>query len=292
MDLSPTALTVIGLLLAAWTAGAAVVVLRANAKARRLKNVQTAFKRMQRMLDVAPAIPMLVRVDGRIEAPERLARWLGLDAVPTFLSELNGPEGQGLSPQQVEDLSANVRLTQKSAATFQQVVTPPGSQRSLMLHGALADPQVSPGGAALVWVFDFSESESELGKLRGVAARAERDFAALSSLIEAVPVPMWFRGKDAWLQLVNQAYVEAVGAADAANVVQKQIELLEPEAGQSPVELARRTLASQAKSERVVSATIHGERRSLRVADLPMGTEGVAGYAIDIWNPGVTMASG
>lgn len=282
MEVSTTALALIGLLLAAWTVGAAVVMLRANARARRFKSTQTSLKRMQRMLDVAPAIPMLVRVDGRVEAPERLARWLGLIAMPTYLSELSGNEGQGLSTEQVEQLSANVRLTQNSATPFQQVLTPPGSDRSLMLQGALADPQVSPGGAALVWVFDFSESESELSELRSIANRAERDFAALSGLIEVVPVPMWFRGADAKLQLVNQAYVEAVGAPDANVVVQKQIELLEPEDGRSVRDLARATLDAQSKSERVVSATVHGERRTLRVSDLPLGVEGIAGYAIDI----------
>lgn len=282
MEVSTTSLALIGLLVAAWTVGAAIVMLRANAKARRLKSTQTSLKRMQRMLDVAPAIPMLVRVDGRIEAPERLARWLGLDVMPTYLSELSGDDGQGLSTEQLEQLSANVRLTQNSATPFQQVLTPPGSDRSLMLQGALADPQVSPGGAALVWVFDFSESESELSELRGIANRAERDFAALSGLIEVVPVPMWFRGADAKLQLVNQAYVEAVGAPDANAVVQNQIELLEPEDGRSVRDLARATLEAQSKSERQVSATIHGERRTLRVSDLPLGSEGIAGYAIDI----------
>jgi PAS domain-containing protein len=34
--------------------------------------------------------------------------------------------------------------------------------------------------------------------------------------------------------------------------------------------------------ERVVSATIGGQRRSLRVIDLPLGDDGVAGYAVDI----------
>ena len=33
------------------------------------------------------------------------------------------------------------------------------------LHGALADPQVSPGGASIVWVFDFTTSEEELARL-------------------------------------------------------------------------------------------------------------------------------
>ena len=73
------------------------------------------------------------------------------------------------------------------------VATPRGSKRSLALRGCLADPQISPGGAALVWVFDFSDSESELVQLREEASRARSDFTALVSLIEAAPMPMWFR---------------------------------------------------------------------------------------------------
>ena len=115
--------------------------------------------------------------------------------------------------------------TQKTAAPFQFSLTPSGSRRSLALRGTLADPQVSPGGAALVWVFDFSESEGELAQLRSLAEGAQRDFAALVGLIEAAPMPMWFRGDDMRLKLVNSAYVDAVGASDAEEAVKKQVEL-------------------------------------------------------------------
>ncbi len=282
MEFSPTALALIGLVLAAWTVGAAVLMLRASGQSRRAGALQSSLRRMQRMLDVAPAVPLLVRVDGRIEAPERLARWFGLETMPKFLSELDGGEGAGLSAEQLADLSEKVRRTQKSAAPFQFTLTPPGSGRSLSLQGALADPQVSPGGAALVWVFDFSESQQELHRLRGAAARAESDFAALIGLIEAAPMPMWFRGDDMKLQLVNQAYVDAVAASDANDVVKRQLELIEPVDGEAPSEIASKALSEQGKIERTVPATIHGQRRSMRVSDLPLGTEGVAGYAIDI----------
>ncbi len=285
MDLSPLSLVLIGLVLAAWAAGAAIVMLRANSGMKRSKAVKTSLKRMQTLLDVAPALPLLVRVDGRIEGPDKLARLLGLSAMPKYLTELApeaGGKAGGLSREQVDQLWAKVQATQKSAAPFRMALNLPGSQRSLALHGTLADPQVSPGGAALVWVFDFTESHSELARLRAAAARATGDFAALVGLIEAAPMPMWFRGADLTLQLVNQAYVDAVGGENAAEVVQSQIELLEPEDGRSPAEIAGASLRSQDKSERIVTATIHGARRTLRVSDLPLGQEGVAGYAIDI----------
>ncbi|KWV92783.1 PAS domain-containing sensor histidine kinase [Erythrobacter sp. YT30] len=288
MELSPLALVLIGLLLAAWAGAATFAIVRANAKTRRMTAVQTSLKRMQHMLDVAPSVPLLVRVDGRIEAPIRLARWLGLDELPEYLSELAADENlyqgasTGVSPEQLETLTENIRRTQKTAAPFHMALTPPGSSRSLALQGALADPQVSPGGAALIWVFDFTESEDEISQLRLGKSRAEKDFAALVGLIEAAPVPMWFRGREMKLQLVNQAYVDAVGAEDANMVVSQQLELVEAEEGKSPAEIAQAAMMSQEKTEREIATTIHGARRTLRVSDLPLGREGVAGYAIDI----------
>lgn len=286
MDASPLSLVLIALVLAAWAVGAGIVVLRANRSARRAKAMRTSLKRMQTLLDVAPALPLLVRVDGRIEAPDKLARMLGLAAMPKYVSELAAPAGNpragGLAQSQIDQLWGKIQATQKSAAPFRMAINLPGSQRSLALYGTLADPQVSPGGAALVWVFDFTESHAEMARLRAAAARATGDFAALVGLIEAAPMPMWFRAADLTLQLVNQAYVDAVGAISAAEVVQGQIELLEPEDGRSPADIARGSLQAQDKSERIVAATIHGARRTLRVSDLPLGQEGVAGYAIDI----------
>ena len=286
MDVTPISLVLIALVLAAWTVGAAIVVLRANRSVKRAKAMRTSLKRMQTLLDVAPALPLLVRVDGRIEASERLTRMLGLSAMPRYLSELGAPAGNpkagGLAQAQLDQLWTKIQTTQKSAAPFRMAINLPGSQRSLALYGTLADPQVSPGGAALVWVFDFTESHAEMARLRAAAARATGDFAALVGLIEAAPMPMWFRDADLKLQLVNQAYVDAVGAVSAAEVVQGQIELLETEEGRSPADVARASLQSQNASERITASTIHGARRTLRVSDLPLGQEGVAGYAIDI----------
>ncbi|WP_374419047.1 sensor histidine kinase [Novosphingobium arvoryzae] len=286
MTLSPLALTVIGLLLAAWTMAAAWAVLSARQRERRAEASQRHAKRLARMVDESPALPLLVRVDGKIEAPQRLANWLGLDAVPRFLTELDGGRidggGGGLTGEQLAQLTEAVRRTQKTAAPFRMVVTPRGSKRSLALRGHLADPAVSPGGAALVWVFDFSDSESELVQLRAEAASARADFAALVGLIEAAPMPMWFRGGDGSLRLVNDAYVRAVGGKDAPAVVADGTELIESVDGLTARQIALQAAAKRLPIERIVAATIDGARRALRVSDLPLGDEGVAGYAVDI----------
>ncbi|WP_394728420.1 PAS-domain containing protein [Altererythrobacter sp. GH1-8] len=282
MDVSPDLLAFIGLLLAAWTIGAAVLMMRAARTSRRVNAMRESLKRSQRMIDAAPAVPVLVRSDGRIEAGERLAAWLGLDRVPHYLSELHGEDGTGLGKAQVEQISEAVKASQQTAQPFRLVMTPPGSKRSLAVAGTRADPSIWPGGAALLWIFDFSDSERELAQLRETAHRAQHDFAALVGLIEAAPIPMWFRGRDTKLRLVNRAYVEAVGAEDAEQVIEKQIELLEPTDGMEPGQLAAQAAKAAVPEERIVPTTVSGERRSLRVSDLAVGREGIAGYAIDI----------
>ena len=95
MDTSPALLAIIGLLLALWTAGAVWVMLRATGREQKSVASRKAAQRLSRMIEEGPAIPMLVRADGRIEAPDRLARWIGLEKVPDYLSELAGADGEG-----------------------------------------------------------------------------------------------------------------------------------------------------------------------------------------------------
>src|SRR3546814_7143122 len=52
-------------------------------------------------------------------------------------------------------------------------------------------------------------------------------FEALTGLIEAAPLPMWYRGPDLRLAMVNSAYVRAVEGGGAEDVVARGIELVE-----------------------------------------------------------------
>jgi len=285
MTFTPTALVLAGLLLAAWVLVAAWFVLAARAREKRAEGALRNARRLARMVEESPAIPLLVRTDGRIEASPRLAKWLGIERVPEYLSELKGDgagSGGGIPVLQLGELSDLVRRAQKTGAPFRMVITPAGSRRSLSFRGHLADPQISPGGAALVWVFDFSESEGELVSLRAEASRARADFTALVGLIEAAPMPMWFRDREGRLRLVNRAYVEAVQGESAAEVVEQGAELVEAVDGLTAAQVALQAARMGRPIERMVPATIGGQRRTLRLSDLPLGEEGIAGYAVDI----------
>ncbi|QZH75619.1 MAG: PAS-domain containing protein [Erythrobacter sp.] len=281
MEMTPTALALLGLLLAAWTAGAIWQVVTSLRRARAARTARSAMRRLSRMIDDSPAVPLLVRADGKIEGPDRLAAWLGLDRLPGFLSELDRGE-VGLTADDFDQLNEAVRRTQKTASPFRMVITPRGSEKSLAVRGQLANAAIASGGAVLVWWFDFSESQGELARLRSETARARNDFAALVGLIEAAPMPMWFRASDSTLQLVNSAYVEAVGAKSAAEVVERQVELIETVDGLTAAQIAKQAQDRSLPIERIVQATVGNQRRTLRVSDLPLGTEGVGGYAVDI----------
>lgn len=284
MELSLSALVVLGLLMAAWIAGAAWYVFLAQSEMARAKAILSRAQGVERILEEAPAIPLLVRSNGRIEGSDRLALWLGLRELPANLSDLQGTplSDTGLDEVSFEQLENAVQAAQRTAQPFSFVMHPIGSDRTLAVHGYLADPSLAGPNAAIVWWFDFTRYQSVITEYRQQAEETRADFSALLGVIEAAPMPMWFRSPDAQLRLVNSAYTNAVGASSPQEVIARQIELVEPVDGQTAGQVALDVQASMISIERVVQATIGTQRRTLRVSDLPLNGEGVAGYAVDI----------
>lgn len=280
-DLSPLALPVIGLILALWTVAAAYMIWQGlNMRARARRSLK-ATSRMSRLIDAAPAIPVIVRGDGRIDASEKLQRWLGLDNAPQQLTDLFAGEGRGLGEQDLKALSDDVRTAQKGGKSFRRALAVQGTDKRLIFQGGLADAALYPNGAALLWVFDASEAEFRIAQAEARQQEAERAFEALSGLIEMAPFPMWHRGPDLRLSLVNSAYVDAVGAASAEQAVRDGVELIETVGDMSPISAAAEVQSTGEAMSRDIATTMHGERRQVRVVDVPLGEAGIAGYAID-----------
>ena len=276
ITLTPTAAFLAGIVLFLLLAGGAAMLFaglhaRADAAAARADN-----ERLSALLRAAPALAMTVRSDGRVEMPRRLADWLGLPEPARFLAEL-ASEDRGLSPPDAQALIAEVAAAQRAGKAFERAVRPVGSARTLTMRGLRAQ---GAGGDTVVWFFDASDREAEIARLGGEAARLADAFAALTALIEVAPLPMWYRGPDLKLQMVNSAYVTAVEARDAATVIARGTELVEGAAG--PLAGAEAARASGRPHEQVLPATIGGDRRALRLYDVPLATGGVAGFAVDI----------
>lgn len=280
-SLSPLALSAIGAMLAIWLALTVWALASGLALRSAARQARGQADRLADLLQSAPAIPLLVRVDGRIEAPDRLANWLGRTTVPAFLSELVAEEG-GLEPVHARALAAEIKAAQRGSRAFVLPVRAQGSSRTLLVRGDPAGADLATPGTIVLWLFDATESQSQIEELRGQTTRYREALEALSGVIEAAPMPVWHRTPDQRLSLVNSAYVRAVDGQSAQQVIEQGIELIEAVDGLSPGDSAARAADAQAPTARMLPVTVDGERRLMRIVDVPLGGVGVAGYAIDM----------
>lgn len=275
--LTPTAAAALALVAALWLCVAVWAAMRGLRLAREAERACAEAVGRDAMLVAAPAVPLLVDGELRIEAPQRFADMLGLEAVPDTFGGLSS-EGAGLLAEDRQRLESALVASLRTGAPVSMAVRAQGSSRVLSVRGG---PAPAPEGSALLWFIDETDREEERAALSERAERLGLALDALSGLIEAAPFPIWHRGPDLSLAMVNSAYVEAVEARDGAEVVAQGIELVDDSdaAGRSLARVARERGEASA---RTVPATIAGERRMMHIVELPLGDKGVAGYAVDV----------
>ncbi|HEX8640350.1 MAG TPA: ATP-binding protein [Allosphingosinicella sp.] len=269
LTLSREAMIALALFAGAWLAMALWWTLRGRRLAAAAASVVAESRRFSALVEAGPAMPLLIGRNGALDGPVRLAGALGLEVLPPTIADFQGNVGE------------NLRAQIKEAAlggSFTTTLRPEGSARTFRVDGGPA-PADFPTGSALLWFTDVTDADQEAAALRARLERRSAALEALSRLIEVAPFPMWHRGPDQALTMVNTAYVQAVEAADAAEVVAEGIELIDEGAGQGS---APPPEPSQESVDRTVPVTIAGERRTMHVVEVPLGNSGVAGYAVDV----------
>ncbi|MES2326630.1 MAG: ATP-binding protein [Pseudomonadota bacterium] len=277
--LTGTSLAIVGLSLLWLVLGIAIAIIAAR-RYRLAQSVLDTARAHSRLLELMPSRPLVVRPDGRIEADERLLRELGLDGAPVVLSDLT-KDGSGIVAEDLDALGAMVEGARLSAGRVSCHVRTQGPGRTFDVRGGPAPPG-EPAGTLLLWFVDVSAAEEDRAK---VALRLRQTEAAVNSLtqvIEAAPFPMWYRDPDLRLGLVNSAFVQAVEGRDAAEVIERGAELIDAEGDDSPLARAKEAQSSSRVVSRMQPAIIRGERRMLRLVDVPLSTGAVAGFAIDV----------
>jgi signal transduction histidine kinase len=265
---------------ALWLAIAAALAILAARRIRIAQDVLGTARHLRALLEAAPARPMIIRPDGAIELDPDLQRDLGFSEPPQHIAQLAGDD-HGLHPDDVTALRADLARATLGAQPLRRMVRLAASDRYVELRGAAAAAP-EPHGTMLLWVFDISDAEAERAILARRLGQTESALDALTQLIEAAPFPMWYRGPDLGLGLVNSAFVAAVEARDAAEVIARGTELVDSPGGGSARDGAKRALELGKPFSRTQPATIGEERRMLRLVDVPLSTGAVAGFAIDI----------
>ena len=260
-----------------WLAVAIFVVLRSGAASRSRRSVQRRSAQAEDLLERSPSVPLIVYPRGGIEGPSGALAMLGVETLPRnfealIASGIFDDAGQALK-QAVEDCRASGRRFAMSSTIAR-------SGRKIDISGGPAPASFSAGSIVL-WLHDATEVEAQVRSLNLEVARLSGTLNAITGLLEAAPFPIWHRGPDLRLALVNSAYVRAVEADAALAVVKSGIELIDEEEGRTALSEAATVLQKGEAVSRTVPATIAGERRMMQVVEVPLG-EGVAGYAIDV----------
>jgi signal transduction histidine kinase len=275
MVLGPNAAIALALVGGAWLAIALWVSLRGARLAREAAATDEDRLRRDALIAASPAAALVVGPDGGMEADPRLAAMLGIGALPVDWAALAAMQGE--SAAELARLVEEARSGAPSTMTF----APPATARILKAEVEPAPPAFGPR-SVLIWVSDATDSARQAEALRERLDRRGAALDALSGLIEAAPFPVWHRGPDLSLTMVNGAYAAAVEAGDAAEVIERQLELIDEADGMSATANAANAQASGETLRQTLPVTVGGERRAMRVVETPLAAGGVAGFAIDV----------
>ncbi|HET7190512.1 MAG TPA: PAS-domain containing protein [Pseudolabrys sp.] len=132
------------------------------------------------------------------------------------------------------------------------------------------------GGRAILRLRDVGGIEQELLDLAARHDELLNQVETMKGLLNSLPAPVWARESNGKLVFVNAAYARAVEAADAADAVARELELLDQAAR---IEVDRVRASGVTYSGRL-PAIAAGLRRVFDVVDAPSAA-GSSGIAID-----------
>ncbi len=166
--------------------------------------------------------------------------------------------GAWLTPAAAQELEWKVDLLRKRGEAFRHTL--------VGLTGRHFDAEGrAVGGRAVLRLREVSGDKLELIGLRERYAESKADLESLHKLFDALPAPVWLRDAAGRIVFVNGAYAQAVEAEDVADVIDKQIELLDRSTRDAT---AKARSAAQIWRDRV-TAVVAGGRRLLDVIQTP-----------------------
>ncbi len=194
---------------------------------------------------------------------------------PTLVASPEAPHrvlafGTWLEPEPAQALERSVDALRARGVSFASTVT------TLAGRVVEADGQIV-GGRAILRLRDVSGTKYELAELKLRHQKLIDDTAALRVLVDELPAPVWARDDAGKLLFVNSAYARAVDAKDAAEAVERGIELF---GGNARTEIFRAHEAQKNYAARL-PAVVAGHRHSFDVHTVP-AARGSAGIGIDV----------
>ncbi|WP_442756592.1 ATP-binding protein [Methylocystis sp. JAN1] len=213
--------------------------------------------------------------------PQAFIAWTGPDGEPDIsastllvLEAAVAPRrilafGAWLAPADAQALEAAVDRLRKNGEAFRLPLAG--------LAGRHFDAEGRAiGGSAVLRIREVSGDRLELIGLRERYVETEGRLAGLHALLDVSPTPVWARDAKGKLAYVNNAYVSAVEARDAADAIARGLELLDQSARAEAAQALAKGVVWRAR----VPAIVAGARHMLDVTQTA-SPEMAAAMAID-----------
>lgn len=266
------------LIVVAVALGSAAAILRSRLQSARrsASDLDAEHRRLTALLEASPeATVAWFRTDSRPWASPNLASVLGRNASP------NAPSGlplilDSLPHSDRQRLQTAVEEFRATGRGFRMVAS---SRTPGRLFEFVAERST---GLDALRVRDVTEAEAVAQQKTAEAAAWQKTVAEITTLFDALDVPVWLRAPDLSIVQCNQAYARAVEVAGPSDAVAAGVEI----AGTN--QNLGRALASEARAtggrpvQRTAYVVMAGARRLLEITELLLPATGqIAGFAID-----------
>jgi signal transduction histidine kinase len=239
---------------ALWLAlGVGAIIFAAKARAKSDDTKAWATKIYQ-LLESAPQCYAILRADGSLQTSDKVRGWLELPRKLERSADLEA----SFSASDYQLIKNDLIALQQHGSGFNRALHTL-SGRLLFIQGRRAEAQ------SILWISDVQEPLAIGSAFSTERSEILADLNAATAILEAAPFPIWHRNADLKLRHVNSAYVKIAGGQSALETINEGRDIF-PHGG----------------GENAASIVVEGVRRSLQVFEVPIGSDGVGGFALDV----------
>jgi len=187
-----------------------------------------------------------------------------------------GEVAEGFDPDSRERLQTAIHTLRDGGAGFQVDLTHTATGRRIQARGVRATNPDGQTMADVVWMSDVTEGVAAVDTLTQETGDLRYERNLLKAALDGIADPVWLRDDDLSLIYCNAAYVRAVDAKDAGDVVARGRELAPRVAVREARALAAAARAAAETRRAPFHMVIDGSRRLMEVTEAPVETGAVA----------------
>ncbi len=177
---------------------------------------------------------------------------------------------EGFETASRERLQNAIASLRESGNGFQIDLTHTGTGRRIQARGVRAVDDQGRVMADVVWMSDVTEGVAAVDTLTEETAALTHERNMLKAALDGIAEPVWLRDDDLSLIYCNAAYVKAVDAKSAADVVARGRELAPRVAVREARALAAAARAASETRRAPFHMVIDGSRRLMEVTESPV----------------------